>query len=371
MAIDGGTAAVQLPIPSWPLEWPQVQASVMAALGDGSWGQYHGRPLQEFADAFGEFLGLPHVWPCASGTIAVELALRGLGVGEDHEVILGGYDFPGNFRAVEAIGARPVLIDVQEGGYVLDAAHVPSAIGPQTRALIVSHLHGQLADILRLREICQTQGIGILEDACQVVGGTIRQRPAGTLGDVGVFSFGGSKLLTAGRGGAVVTRDDTVMQRVRIAAERGNDAFPMSALQAAALTPQLQSLTALTQQRLAAARHLRSALASCLLFQTLDDPWNEDWSPAFFKFALRTPANRDRQDLIRALSAEGVPAFPGFRGFLRRSPRRCRKVGSLTNCRQAVDQTILLHHPLLLGSRELLDQVILAFQKVDRGFATG
>ena len=89
----------------------------------------------------------------SSGTVAVEVALRAVDVQPGSEVILAAYDFPGNFRAIEAIGARPVIVDVVENGWVLDADQVAEAIGPETRAIIASHLHGQVADCPRLLEL--------------------------------------------------------------------------------------------------------------------------------------------------------------------------------------------------------------------------
>src|SRR5262249_55040345 len=143
---------------------------------------------------------------CASGTLAVELALRALRVGPGDEVVLAGYDYGGNFLSVHAVGAVPVLADVEPGGARLDARRGGEALGPATRAVIASQLHGGLADMAALAEACAARGVAVVEDAAQGPGATVQGRPAGAWGDLGVFSFGGSKLLAAGRGGALVTR---------------------------------------------------------------------------------------------------------------------------------------------------------------------
>ena len=366
LAIHGGQPAVTLELPTWPPAWQNVAESVNRALANGSWGRYHGLPLQEFVSDFADFTGVSHVWPCSSGTIAVELGLRGLAVRSGDEVIMGGYDFPGNFRAVEAVAATPMLVDVCENGFVISASEVEAAINSRTKAVVVSHLHGQLADVHAIRAICEPRRIAVLEDACQVPGATVNGCPAGSLGDVGIFSFGGSKLLTAGRGGAVVTRRDDVIQRIRISAERGNDAYPLSALQAAALKPQLETVQARHLQRIASAHRLRGALKDSAIFSCTPDLWNDEWSPAFFKFPVQVASEFDRQTLIEILVAEGVPADSGFRGFIRRSGRRCQRTGTLDNARIAADKTILLHHPFMIGETGLTDQVIQAFQKVER-----
>lgn len=364
LAINGGHQAVGCGIPSWPPRWPAVLESLEQAWDTGSWGEYQGSPITRFRTAFADYLGSQHVWCCASGTVSVELALRGLGVVAGDEIIMAGYDFPGNFRAIETIGARPVLVDIKPNGFVLDVDQIRKGITENTKAVIVSHLHGQLANMAEISAELKPRGIGLLEDACQVPGAFVGGKSAGTWGDAGTFSFGGSKLLTSGRGGAIATNSDTILQRIKIAAERGNDAYPLSALQAAALTPQLESLTRLHQQRLRAATRLREILQNTNLFQPLDDDWSEVDSPAFYKFPVLVPAHHDREFLMAALTAEGVPVFTGFRGFAKRSKRRCDQVGSLTNSRQAAESTILLHHPFLLGEPPLIEAMGLAFQKV-------
>ena len=112
-----------------------------------------GRTASGCASCLAQMHGVQHAWLCSSGTIAVELALRGLKVGPGDEVILAAYDFPGNFRAIEAIGARPVLVDLAPGTWTIDVEQVAAAISPRTKAIIVSHLHGSLADMRRLRRI--------------------------------------------------------------------------------------------------------------------------------------------------------------------------------------------------------------------------
>ena len=277
---------------------------------------------------------------------------------------MAGYDFPGNFRAIEAIGARPVLVDVKSGGFVLEAARIREGISERTKAVIVSHLHGQLANIPKIAEDLKSRSIGLLEDACQAPGAILEGRPVGTWGDVGTFSFGGSKLLTAGRGGAIVTNCDAILQRIKIAAERGNDAYPLSALQAAVLAPQLDSLSELHRRRLQSAQRLRDILQTTDLFQPLTDDWSGVNSPSFYKFPVLIPAHHDREFLMEALTAEGVPVFTGFRGFAKRSKRRCDQLGLLTNSKNAAEKTILLHHPFLLGEAPLIEAIGAAFQKV-------
>ncbi len=365
LAIHGGVPAVQSPLPAWPPQVAAIAESVEAALNDGSWGQYHGHPLDELMERMARRHEVRHVWPCASGTVGVELALRGCGVRPGQEVVMAGYDFPGNFRAVEAIGARPVLVDVQSHGWTMDVNQLAAAPPATTGAVLVSHLHGALLDMSTIVGQCRTANMPVVEDACQVPGATISGRAAGTWGDVGVFSFGGSKLLTAGRGGAVITDRQDLYQRIKIAAEHGNDAYPLSTLQAAALLPQWDLLDEWNTQRLQRARRICESLNGSSLFRTIDPSWDDRNRPAFYKFPLMLRAGAERETIIQALRGEGVPADAGFRGFVRRAPRRCRAAGSLAGSQQAAEQLVLLHHPLLLGGAELIDQVIEGLAKVE------
>src|SRR5688572_9745921 len=229
---DSGSGVTKASPPSWPVPDEDVLAALTAAYRDGSWGRYdgpHGRRMMERLQAMHR---AAEVLLCSSGTIAVELALRGLKIGAGDEVILAGYDFPGNFRAIEAVGARPVLIDVAQDRWTLAPYMLAAAVSPQTKAVIVSHLHGDLADVETIGAIARELQLKVVEDACQVPGAIIERKPAGSLGDVSVLSFGGSKLLTAGRGGAVLTSQAEIVQRIRVFTSRGNEAFPLSELQA-------------------------------------------------------------------------------------------------------------------------------------------
>src|SRR5439155_13826144 len=130
--------------PAWPRPDETVKAALAAAYADGSWGRYHGPHCERLCESLTQLCGIRQAWLCCSGTIAVELALRGLKIGPGDEVILAAYDFPGNFRAIEAIGARPVLLDLAANSWTLDIEQVAAAISPQTKAVIASHLHGSL-----------------------------------------------------------------------------------------------------------------------------------------------------------------------------------------------------------------------------------
>ena len=355
---DLPTPPVSSLAPRWPPNDPDVAEAVRRAITEGSWGQYRGPYVPRLAEVLADFFGLPYAYPCCSGTFAVELALRSLGVGPGDEVLMAGYEYPGNFRAIEAIGARPVLVDVHALNWNLNPALLAAAVGDRTRAVLVSHLHGGLVPMSAVLEIAQRHGLAVVEDICQAPGAIVDGRQAGTWGDVAVLSFGGSKLLTAGRGGAIVTRRAEVHQRAKVFCEQGNHAFPLSELQAVALLPQLAKLPEQNQRRSLAVRHLFDRLRSSSALKPLENP-SKSCVPVYYKVGFRFEAagDKSRADLIAAAQSEGVAIDAGFRGFLLRGGKRCRVSGELAECRRAAESALVLHHPVLLEPLDAIDRV--------------
>src|ERR1051326_3359878 len=193
-AILGGIPLFPEGPPAWPPAWEEVLLALKQSLAEGSWGHYHGPNTRLLAERLAAYHEVEFVELCCSGTFAIELALRALQIGPGDEVILADYDFIGNFNDVVALGARPVLIDVAAHNWNLNPELIAEAISPATRAILVSHLHGGVVPMSRVVNIAREHGLAVIEDACQMPGALIEGRKAGTWGDIGVISFGGSKL---------------------------------------------------------------------------------------------------------------------------------------------------------------------------------
>lgn len=366
LAIHGGEPTFPDGPPSWPAKDPSVRQALLEAYEAGHWGQYNGPLCEELKQDLCTAFKVEDAHLCCSGTFAVELALRGLKIGEEDEVILAGYDFPGNFRCIDAVGARPVLVDINPSSWCIDIDMIAEAASDKTRAVIVSHLHGGLAPMESVSEIASNLGIHVVEDACQAPGAIVDGKPAGSWGDVGVLSFGGSKLLSAGRGGAVLTNRPDVLQRMKIFCERGNDAFPLSELQAAVLLPQLASLDSNNSKRLANVRLLKDQGEKWPALRMVEISLRGDLQ-AFYKVAMSyhaDGANCDRETFAAAVRAEGIALDPGFRGFTKRSAKRCRTVGELQRSEAASQNTLLLHHPMLLETPEIIQKLSDGIAKV-------
>ncbi len=347
-----------------------VLAALQAAYASGNWGAYHGENLPLLEEALRTTFQMPHVLTTASGTLAVEVALRAVGVSSGDEVIMGAYDYEPNFLTILAIGAKPVLVDCLPDSPVLNVDLITSAITSKTKAILASHLHGGLISMTALREAVNAKNIPIVEDAAQAAGAIIDGRPAGAWGDVGVISFGGSKLLSAGRGGAVFFKNDGHAQRAKVILSRGVQQWGiLSELQAAVLIPQLMKLAECT-----ARQHRNSAL----LFSLIADlpglrpigNFSAAISPGYYKlgFYLDEAAfglSRDR--FVAALRAEGMAFDIGFRPVhWGRSPSRYLKAGDLANADLAGRRVVMLHHPVLSGDEGGIRLVAEAIGKTHR-----
>ncbi len=162
---------------------------------------------RRFERRWAEFVGARHAFMTSSGTTALTAALTGLGIGPGDEVLIPSHTYMATAVAVVAVGAIPVIVEVDES-LMLDPLAAEAAIGPRTRALIPVHMWGLVCDMDALGRLARARGLLLVEDACQCVAGSYRGARVGSLGDAGAFSFNYFKNMTCGEGGAVVTSDD-------------------------------------------------------------------------------------------------------------------------------------------------------------------
>jgi dTDP-4-amino-4,6-dideoxygalactose transaminase len=175
-----------------------------------------------FEEELASELGARHAVGVASGTDAIELALRALELGPGDEVVTQANTCVPTVSAIERAGANPVLCDVEPDGGTMDPESLRGSIGGRTRAVVPVHLYGQCSDTDAVQEACSGRDIAIVEDCAQAIGAELRGRPAGTIGTLGCFSFYPTKNLAAlGDGGAVVTDDDALSERLRLVRRYG------------------------------------------------------------------------------------------------------------------------------------------------------
>jgi len=181
-----------------------------------------GDEVSSFESEFARYLGVPHAIAVASGTDALQIALRAAGVGPGDEVIAPSHTAVATVAAIELTGASPVFADIEPRYFTLDPNAVERRIGERTRAIVAVHLYGQAADLEALSAIAEKRGLFVIEDCAQSHGAAWQGRRLGSLGRFGCFSFYPTKNLGAlGDGGLVATSDDALAARCRALREYG------------------------------------------------------------------------------------------------------------------------------------------------------
>jgi len=245
-----------------------------------------GEKVAAFEEAFCRELDLPGAVAVSSGTAALHLALLALGVGAGDEVILPSYVCTALWHAVRYTGATPVLADIEADAFNLSALDVMPRLTKKTRAVIVPHMFGQSADIDQLLNL----GIPVIEDCAQSLGSHYRGQPTGTFGVAAIFSFYATKVIAAGEGGMVVSRDRNLIDRIRdmrdydekdTLATRFN--YKLTDLQAALGISQLKKLPVFIARRQDIARRYNRALREAGLPPPVNKP---DRDHSYFRYVF-------------------------------------------------------------------------------------
>jgi perosamine synthetase len=185
------------------------------------WGERCYEFIALFEDLFKQHLGVKHAIATSSCTGALHMGLAANDIGPGDEVILADINWIATAAPIVYLGASPVLVDVLPDTWCLDPVSVEAAISPRTKAIIATHLYGNLCEMEELLSIGERHGIPVVEDAAEAIGSVYHGRRAGSLGRFGTFSFHGSKTITTGEGGMFVTNDDALYQRVLTLSNHG------------------------------------------------------------------------------------------------------------------------------------------------------
>lgn len=185
------------------------------------WISPRGDEVERFEDEVSGFLGREYGMAVDSGTAALHLALTALGIGEGDEVLVPDFTFGAVGTVVKTVGADPVLVDVEEETLGMDPAKAAEVVTDDTAAVLVAHMFGHPADMDGISALADREDLAVVEDAAQAFGSTYQGELAGTIGDIGCFSFSWNKTLTTGKGGFIVTDADDVFGRMQQTAEYG------------------------------------------------------------------------------------------------------------------------------------------------------
>lgn len=178
------------------------------------WGERCYDYINRFEDLFKQHLGVQYVIATSSCTGALHMGMAALGIGAGDEVIMADCNWIATASPIVNLGATPVFVDVLADSWCIDPDKAEAAITPKTKAIIAVHLYGNLCDMSRLLAIGERHGVQIIEDAAEAIGSVYRGNRAGSMGVFGAFSFHGSKTITTGEGGVLVTNDAELFERV-------------------------------------------------------------------------------------------------------------------------------------------------------------
>ena len=329
LAIDGGQPVRTLPFPSWPVWDEREEKQLLEVLHSGRWGILDGGKVAEFEAKFAEFVDARHALCVTSGTAALEIALRALGVGPGDEVITTPYTFVATPSAAFLTGAKPVFVDIDPETYMLDPAQVEDAITEHTAAILPAHIAGCPVDMDGIMDVARRHNLYVLEDACQAWGAQWNGRPVGAIGDLGCFSFQASKNINAGEGGAIVTNNDELAERcwslhnvgrIRTGAWYQHEFlgwnYRITEWQGAILLAQLTRLESHMAIREDNASYLSARLAQTDgLAPTKVDPrvTRHAWHLYMMTYNPEAFGGWSCERFIAALRAEGIPCSPGYR----------------------------------------------------------
>lgn len=361
-----------------------------------------------FGNRFASLHGTRFGLPVANGSVAIEIALRALGIQPGDEVIVPAYTFVSTATSVLMVGGIPIFADIDPGNYCLDAQSVKQRIGSGTRAVIAVHLGGHMADMPVIQKLAEENELFVIEDSAQAIDAGLNNRKSGSWGHFGTFSFQSNKTVTAGEGGLVMTDHQDLSERAVAfrafgrfpqGSEERSSAFPatllssnyrLSELQAALLLSQLQKYPQQDDHRQSNARYLTDALQQ-VTGVTHVRKAHLNMKHGYYYYIIRYDPGHfgqlDPERLCRAMNAEGIPLVPGDREPIYRHPvfnvenlrqflcpqileQYQRRMDSLRpECPHAeavCRSTLILRHQVLLADRQGMDHIIEALNKIQK-----
>ncbi len=399
----GGAPARKGAFPAWPIHDAAEENALREVLHSGNWFRGSGLKVSQFEAAYAKLTGAKHCIATANGTSALLASLGGLDIGPGVEVVLPSYTFIATLNVILMNHALPVFVDSDPATFQIDARKLDAAVTKETAAIIPVHLGGNVADLDTILEVGRRRNVPVVEDACQAPLAEWRGRKVGTWGRTGCFSFQASKNLNSGEGGAVLTSDDDLAEKI-YAFHNNNRArkvsgynfsyrgtrganLRLSEWQGAVLLTQLARLEKQSRTREQNASYLTSQLKEVpgvLPAEMYAGCTRNAYHLYMFRFdSARFGGGLTRAQFIKAMAAEGIPCMGGYtrlnrEGFLkgvfaskayqRVYPAAVLKEWTERNHCPANDrlcgEAVWLTHPMLLGPREDMDAIVTAVRKI-------
>jgi dTDP-4-amino-4,6-dideoxygalactose transaminase len=401
LAITGGEPVRKKRFDPWPVYTESEKCALEDVLANRNWGgqPFPGKHGDAFAKKFAAFHTAQYGQCVNTGTVAIQAALKAVGVQPGDEVLVPAYTWEGTVGPVLLVNAVPVFVDVDPDTYCIDARLIEQHITPKTRAILPVHLGMRFADLDAIMSIAEKRKLKVVEDCAHVHGGMWRGKGAGSIGDIGAFSFQSSKLITCGEGGAVITNNLEYFERMQSYINTGRASvtdkfkhrligfnYRLGEFQAAVLGPQLDRLPKQQQIRQANIEYFEARVRTTRGLGFLKpEPRITRTAPYSYvlKYFAELVKDVPRAAFVAALQLEGIPCDglfyePVYRSSLfpvnaadypalswgREKPLDLR---NMYRCpaseRAAYQEAIWFPHYLFLGDKKEIDTIIDAIFK--------
>ncbi len=287
------------------------------------WGQRCYEYIQRFEREFATYHDVAFAHATSSCTGALHLGLAATGIGAGDEVILAETNWVATVAPIVHIGATPVLVDIDPTSWCIDPAEAEKAITAKTKAIIATHLYGNLCDMDALKAICERHGLLLIEDAAEAFGARYRGKAAGALAHFSTFSFHGTKTMTTGEGGMLLTNDSALYERVCTLNNHGRSKhqtkqfwpdmigykFKMSNIQAALGLAQLHRADDLVNKKYETFRRYSEQLTTHF---PMNQSSTDTVTPSYWMPTIVTPSPADKERILATLTRGNVDARTFF-----------------------------------------------------------
>jgi dTDP-4-amino-4,6-dideoxygalactose transaminase len=402
LAITGGKPLRKTPFTPWPKGGKEEARNIEDVLAGTGWGgqPFPGKYSVEFAKKFAELHTVKYAQCVSTGTIAIQAALKAIDIQPGDEVIAPAYTWEGTVGPVLLLNAIPVFVDIDPDTYCLDAKLIEKAITPKTKAILPVHLGMRFADMDEILRIAAKHNLKVIEDCAHAHGGAWKGKGAGSMGDLGAFSFQSSKLITSGEGGLVITNNLEYMEKVQTYINAGRASitdqfhhrmigfnYRIGEFQAAVLCGQMERHAELAALRETNMKCLESKLQGIPAIGLLKaEPRITRLAPYGYvvKYLGEKLNGIPRAAFVGALQLEGIPCdglfyepvyksslfpvnasdFPAL-SWGREKPLDLRNMYSCPESEKAAYQeSIWFMHQLFLGGKGDVDAIVDAIHKV-------
>jgi 3-amino-5-hydroxybenzoate synthase len=367
----------QRPNLKWPPQSEEIKQAFSEIYSSGDWWKYTGKRVKKLENEFAKYHDCLFGVATCNGSVAIDIALKSLNIKQGDEIILPAYDFYSLPKSVLNVGATPVFADVCPDNFTINKDEVKKKINFKTKAIIAVHISGSVAELDALKDIAKDKNVYLIEDCAQAHGAIYDGKKVGSWGDLGIFSFGGVKLMTCGQGGMITTSSEDLYKRCYAITNRGHlpdwtvnpygiigENFQLSELQAAILLPQLALLNMYNQKREEAVRFLDQQLSQIDGIQTfIQFPKTDRRAFMRYSFCYKQDhfPHTTKSKFIEMLKSESVPAMGGYT-TIATEPRLQKMFANhqddFLNSRLGEEEIVAIHHPFLLEEPLILVSLV-------------